>query len=132
MNTFEQASRQKYRFPSSRGELTTEQLWDLPLTGKAGFDLDTIAKAVNAELRSASEESFVAVKTNAVTEVLQTKLDILKHIIAVRLAEAEERNKASSRKAERDRLMQILHEKKEQGLRDLSTEEIEKRIADLG
>ena len=32
MNMFEQAARQGFRFNSTRGLLTTEQLWTLPLT----------------------------------------------------------------------------------------------------
>ena len=45
-NLFELASIHKYRFPASIGELTLEQIYDLPLDGsKNGVDLDTIARS---------------------------------------------------------------------------------------
>ena len=53
------AAQNQLRFESIRGDLTVEQLFQLPLRSKGGFDLDSVAKAVNAELRGASEESFV-------------------------------------------------------------------------
>ena len=37
MNIFEYATRAKLRFASSRGDLTVEQLWDVPLRSTDGF-----------------------------------------------------------------------------------------------
>ena len=60
---FERAARGNLRFPSSIGELTAEQLWHFPLTDRDPLrpDLDKIARSVNAELRSVTEDSFVSV-----------------------------------------------------------------------
>lgn len=132
MNIFEQATRQKFRFESIKGELTVEQLWDMPLTSKNGFDLDTVAKEVNRGLKACSEESFVNTNHNPAVDRLEAKLEVVKHVIAVKLAEADERAKAADRKAEKERLLEILHQKKDQDLLGLSREELEKRIADLG
>ena len=63
-NLFMQATREKFRFESSKGDLSVEQLWDLPLTSRTGFDLDTVAKAVNADLKASNEESFVNASNN--------------------------------------------------------------------
>jgi hypothetical protein len=128
MNIFEQATRRKLRFASMRGEVTTELLWDIPLTSKTGFDLDSIAKGVNKELKATAEESFVATEHNPAKVELEIKLDVLKHIIAVKLAEAEDRKKASERAAEKQRLLDILHEKKDEALKDLSVEELQQRL----
>lgn len=131
-NIFEQASRQQLRFSTVRGALTTEQLWDLPLSSKFGFDLDAVAKAVNAELKSVTEESFVEVKVNPAKNQLVLKLEIVKHIIAVRLQENEQANQASKRKVEKQRLVDLLDKKQDEALSGLSAEEIQKRIAELG
>lgn len=131
MNIFEQASVNKTRFASNKGDLTTEQLWDLPLTSKSGFDLDALAKAVNAELKATAEESFVATSTNPAKAVLEHKLEILKHIIAVRLAQNEALRLAAQRTIERRKLLDILGQKEDQALAALTPEEIRERLAKL-
>lgn len=132
MNIFEQASRNKIRFASTKGDLTTEQLWDLPLTSRNGFDLDAVAREANREVKALSEESFVAPVQSAAKTSADLKLEVVKHIIAVRLAEKEAATSAASRRAERERLMTILDQKKDAELQGLTREELEKRIADLG
>lgn len=129
---FANATRQKIRFQSVRGELSVEQLWDLPLSSKTGFDLDTIAKAVNKELKTVSEDSFVAVKVNAQETKLTLALDVLKHIIQVKLAEDAEAKQRVANAAERQRLIGILEKKQDQALEALTPEEIQKRLQALG
>ena len=73
-NLFLQATREKFRFESPKGDLSVEQLWDLPLTSRTGFDLDTVAKTVNADLKASNEESFVNVNNNPAVSRLQAKL----------------------------------------------------------
>ncbi len=55
MNIFENASKTKVRFETSKGEVSVEELWDLSLTS-----LDSIAKVISKELKEASEESFIS------------------------------------------------------------------------
>ena len=130
-NLFLQATREKFRFESSKGDLSVEQLWDLPLTSRTGFDLDTVAKAVNANLKSSNEESFVNVNNNPAVSRLQAKLEVVKAIIEVKLAQAEATKKRAEKVAERQRLMEVLHSKKDQELQGLSVEEIERRLSQL-
>lgn len=130
-NLFLQATREKFRFESSKGDLSVEQLWDLPLTSRTGFDLDTVAKAVNADLKASNEESFVNVNNNPAVSRLQAKLEVVKAIIEVKLAQAEATKKRAEKAAERQRLMEVLHSKKDQELQGLSVEEIERRLSQL-
>lgn len=136
MNIFELATRQKLRFASAKGDLTTEQLWDLPLqntspTRDVKVDLDTLARSINHELKAQAEESFVSTKANPLKAQLELKLEIVKHIIADKLAAAEKAKKASDNRAERERLMDVLKRKQDQELENLSPEEIQKRLAAL-
>lgn len=131
MSIFEQASRAKVRFNSVKGRITVEDLWDLPLTSKAGFDLDNVAKAVNADLKSATEESFVATNANPAKALLELQMSVVKHVIAVRMKENEDRRTAEARLDERRRLLQILETKQDEKLRGQSAEEIMARIAEL-
>ena len=130
-NLFLQATREKFRFESSKGDLSVEQLWDLPLTSRTGFDLDTVAKTVNADLKSSNEESFVNASNNPAVSRLQAKLEVVKAIIEVKLAQAEATKKHAEKVAERQRLMEVLHSKKDQELQGLSVEEIERRLSQL-
>ena len=130
-NLFLQATREKFRFQSSKGDLSVEQLWDLPLTSRTGFDLDTVAKAVNANLKSSNEESFVNVSNNPTVSRLQAQLEVVKAIIEIKLAQAEAAKKRVEKAAERQRLMEVLHSKKDQELQGLSVEEIERRLSQL-
>jgi len=131
MNIFEQASIQKLRFITARGALAVEQLWDLPLQSKSLFDLDTLAKAVNAELKAVTEDSFVATTVSPAKDELVLKLEILKHIIAVKLAANEERRLAAARAAEREKLVNLLGEKQDEALKELTAEQIAERIKAL-
>ena len=130
-NLFLQATREKFRFESSKGDLSVEQLWDLPLTSRTGFDLDTVAKAVNTNLKSSNEESFVNVSNNPAVSRLQAQLEVVKAIIEVKLVQAEAVKKRALQLAERQRLMEVLHSKKDQELQGLSVEEIERRLSQL-
>lgn len=123
-NLFELASRQKLRFPSIRGELTTEDLWSLPLTSKNGFNLDAVAREVNGQLKAVTEESFVETRTNPEKKIHELQLEIVKHIIAVRIAENEATQKRVELKQKRDRLLDLLAQKEEQQLMGKSVEEI--------
>lgn len=131
MNFFETASRTKIRFPSTKGRISVEDLWDLPLSSKSGFDLDSVAKAVNSDLRSATEESFVATSSNPAKAGLELQLEIVKHIIAVRLKENEEQRNREARMEERRRLLQVLETKQDEKMRGMSAEEILARISEL-
>ena len=131
MSLFEQASRQKLRFKSVKGSISVEDLWDLPLTSKAGFDLDTVAKAVNADLKDAAEESFIATVSNPAKAALELQMEVVKHVIAVRLRENEERRNRDARMEERRRLLQVLETKQDDKMRNMTDAEIQARIAEI-
>lgn len=128
---FLRASREKFRFPSVRGELTTEQLWDLPLTATSGFCLDAVAREVNAELREASEESFVETARNPAKELLEAKLELVKAVIAIKQEENARKREAAARARQREFLKDLLHRKEQDALAGLSTDEIRARLAEL-
>lgn len=130
-NLFQLASRQKFRFQSIKGELTTEQLWDLPLTARGGFDLDNVAKQVAAELKAAGEESFVQKNSNPAKAKLEAKLEIVKHVIAAKLEDAEKATKASQNQEERQRLLAVLNRKQDAAMEELTPEQIQARLAEL-
>lgn len=130
-NIFKKAARLKLRFPSVKGLLTVEQLYDLPLTSKGGCDLDSVAKTVNGYLRQASEDSFVNTKPNLEKDLNQLCLDIVKEVIADRIAENEANAKAVANRHEREKLLTVLEGKKDAALANLTEAELEERIRAL-
>jgi len=131
VTNFEKATREKFRYPSTKGLLTTEQLWELPLTAKSGFSLDDVAKAVNAELKAIDTESFVATETNPVKATLETKLEVVKHVIAIRLAEDQSAKAAAAKKLEKEKLLAVLGRKQDAVLENLTEAELLARINNL-
>ena len=131
MNIFEQASKLKLRFQSNRGDLSTEDLWDLPLTSKQGFDLDTVAKAVNSTLKTVTEESFVKVTNNPAQAICELRLEIIKHVIAVKLAANEEARLKAAKAAEREKLLGALADHQDAALKALTPEQIQARLKEL-
>ena len=128
---FVKATRLKLRFDTNRGGVSVEQLWDMPLLAKDGFDLDTAAKQIYNELKALSEESFVAVRDNPRTSLLETKLEIVKYIIKAKQDEAAAAKDRTAKRAERIKLEAILATKQAAKLEQLSEEEIQKRLDEL-
>lgn len=120
-NLFEEAVRAKYRFPF-KGQITAEDLWDLPLQ-----DLDRVFKALNAEAKLSQEESLLNTPDEK-TETLQRKIEIVKHIVAVRQAEIQAAKDAAARKAQKQRIMEIIARKEDEALQSMTKEELMKML----
>jgi hypothetical protein len=118
---FETASRRKYRFPF-HGSINTEDLWDLSVQ-----NLDLVFKALNAQVKQSSEESLLQTK-NPASQQLETQIAIVKHIVSVKLAEAEMRRLASENAQKRQRIMEIISSKQDEELHSKSIEELSKML----
>lgn len=131
VNLFLLASRKKFRFPSERGELTVEQLWDIPLTSRSGFSVNNIAIEVNRELRSLEEESFVETSKNPRRDTLRAMLELLKIVISVRQEEAQKASAAAERATKRQNIMEAIEAKEKEGLQSASLDELKLQLAAL-
>jgi hypothetical protein len=123
---YELAVRKKLRFTTSKGQLSAEELWDLNLTS-----LDTLAKAVNRELKSADEESFIPTASKRPSSILNLKLDILKHVISEKVKEDEAAKTRAANRDLRARLKELAANKADEALSGKSLEELQKMIAEL-
>lgn len=120
---FDKATRMKLRFEGNGYVLSTEDLWDIPLKGKT-LCLDNVAKQINREIKSAEEESFVEAKSTASTK-LNLKMDIVKHIIAVKMEEAKANEKRLANRERKEVIKNILAQKENDELTNKSKEELE-------
>jgi hypothetical protein len=128
---FEKATRTKVRFETSKGNITIEDLWDLPLVSKTNASsLDDIAKSLNKKLKEGEEESFVT-KASAANEALRMKFNLVKHVIDVKIAEQIARHDANEKREKKEKVLSILAQKKEEQLGSKSIEELEAMLDSL-
>jgi hypothetical protein len=134
MNIFERAARAKLRFPSPAGDLTTEQLFDLPPTSRneRQVDLETLARSAYMALRDIGEISFVDERPDPRKAELELRLEIVKHVIESKKAEKAAAEKAAETRELRRKLLDAKAAKQEQRLSELSEEDIDKQLATLG
>lgn len=125
MSNFEIATRKKYRFQSTKGPLSVEDLWDLKLN-----QLDTIAVSIDSEISTASKKSFITTRTVANKEA-EVKLEILKHIIKIKLDEEEARTRAIEKKEKKEKLLALIERKQEESLNQKSEDELKALLAEL-
>lgn len=129
---FEYATRNKIRFPSSRGDLTLEQLWDVPLRATDGFDLNAVARAANKAWKEVSEENFVEQTRTPKHLRLEVALEVVKHVIDAKLADEAAAKKRAENRKERELLLAALAEKQVGKMSEMTEQQIRKRIAQLG
>lgn len=127
-NLFEAATRLKLRFPTSVGLIAIEDLWDLPLISDGRPSLNSVAQAINTELKAAGEENFVETRIDKRKVELELKLEIVKHIIAIRQEEAEKRSRAAANLELRRKIEAELAQRQNQALGNTSTEELQKQL----
>lgn len=123
-NLFEIATRNRYRF-NYKGVMTVEDLWSLRVE-----DLDAIFKMLNRQKKTADEDSLLATKS-AEDQDLANKIDIVRYIVSVKLAETAERVSAAEKKAQRDKIMEIVAKKKDKALEDMGIEDLMKKLEEL-
>ena len=107
MDNFKLASRQKLKFQTNKGPLTTEQLWDLELA-----DLDALAGSLEIEHEKSEKKSFLNKKTSAKDKTAKLKFDIVIDIIGTLETEEQAATEAKDkRKIKADVLAEIQERK---------------------
>ena len=126
---FEMASQFKFRYPY-KGLITTEDLWDLSLS-----QLDVVYKNLNKELKAIDGESLIATRaTNDAVKAneLENKIEVVKYIFNHKQQAAELERMAAANAAEKQRILSVLADMEDSALRNMSKEDLMKRLAELG
>ena len=118
VDLFKVAVKKKYRF-NFKGQLTVEDLWDLSVE-----DLDKIYKNLKSQQKNASEESLLDTVTKEDRE-LSNKVEIIKSIVTDKLAAAERAKKSAEKKAQNQRILEIMADKQDAALKEKSLEELQ-------
>ncbi|GAB3975634.1 hypothetical protein GCM10028806_33630 [Spirosoma terrae] len=118
MEIFKSASQLKLRFQTSRGVLTTEQLWDLTL-----IELDALAVALETEHEKSGKKSFLA-KTSDKNKLAKLRFDVVLEVLTTRVAENQEAAEAAEIKAHNQKIIALIAEKEDETLKGKSVEEL--------
>ena len=121
---FEMATRSKLRFPSTKGELSVEDLWDL-----SDKDLDVVYKNLKEQEVKSSEESLL--DDANVDPKLTAAIGIVKYIFTTkrneRLAEKERINKKLTQR----KYIDALSKKQDEAIEKMSEAELRAMIDSL-
>ena len=121
---FEKAARLKLRI-NYKGLCSVEDLWDLSVN-----ELDMIFKKLNARLREQKEDSLLEEKSPA-NNLLMLEIDIVKHIVSVKLAEKAAAEMASLKADRKQKILGIIAHKQDAALMDMPVEELNKLLEEL-
>ncbi len=123
---FFNAAKNKYRFPSERGNLTVEHLFDLDMKS-----LDKIYGTLCEQKDSKPKKSLLSPREVGDVE-LDEKISIVAQVYEYKDSVLDKRKKAAERSRDRQKLLDILAKKKEEALENLSEEELLKKLKELG
>lgn len=120
-NIYKYAVEKKLRFPF-KGQISVEDLFDLNVES-----LDSIYKSLKSQEKEANEESLLATKSSE-DEALEVSIEIVKQIFAQKQREKEERIKAAENRAKKQRIAEIIDNKKDEALNNLSVEQLQQML----
>lgn len=119
MSIYKKASKLKLRFNTTKGSLSVEQLWDLPID-----QLDALAVSINNELEKSSSKSFLVKRAN-VDSIDMLRLDIAVNILTEKVDELEAAKEATLTKRHNAKIDDIIARKQEAELESMTLEQLE-------
>ena len=124
INMYKYAAINKLRFPFTKGLVTLEDLFDLSVE-----NLDSIYKALRKQAKVEDEESLLATKSKESSE-LQIKIEIVKDIVADKQAALAARKAAAEKKAQNQKIAEIIARKENAELENKSIDELKAMLSE--
>jgi formate-dependent nitrite reductase cytochrome c552 subunit len=125
MDIFKEALKKNFRFQSNKGIVTTEDLFDLPLT-----QLDFMFKSLNKLSKESTEESLLSTRTQSNKDI-DIKIEIIKSIVSDKLDEKQKAEARVVNKEKKELLLDVLNKKRNEALVNMSEEDILKALEEL-
>lgn len=119
---YKQASKQKLRVSTSKGNLSVEQLWDLSLS-----DLDELAVSLEKAYNESSNKSFLVKKT-AKNKNVKLMFDIVLDILTTKVEENEVLTQSRENKEHNQKILDLIASKKDEELKSKSVKDLEKLL----
>lgn len=122
MELFKLAAKEKYRFPF-RGNISVEDLFDLTTS-----QLDVVYKELKSQVKESSDSLLKEVSTE--DKELKNKIEIVKTIFEDKKTEAVQKEQVLAEKQRKERIKELITQKKDQDLVDKSIEELEAMLGE--
>ncbi len=126
---YKTALQNHFTYNSTVGAISTEELFELPLTGNKGLNLDKIAKTLDNEIKTQGTSFVSAVPAD---KIPTQKLELVKDVIATKLAEQAALKTAAENKTKREKILQILASKQDEVLSSKTEAELLAELEALG
>ena len=120
-NLFEMATRSKLRFPSTKGELSVEDLWDL-----SDKDLDVVYKNLKDQEVKSSEESLL--DDANVDPKLTAAIGIVRYIFTTKRNEKLAEKERINKKLKQKKYIDALSKKQDEAIEKMSEAELRAMI----
>ncbi len=119
MENFKLASQQKIRFQTTKGLLSTEQLWDLSLD-----ELDALAVSYETEHKQSGKKSFLT-KVSVKDKTAKLRFDVVLDILNTKVEEMNAATEAAEIKEHNKKIIQLISEKQDESLKGKSIKQLE-------
>lgn len=123
-NLFEMATRNKFRFSSTKGELSVEDLWDL-----SENDLDVVYKNLKEQEIKSSEESLL--DDVNVDPKLTAAIGIVRYIFTTKRNEKIAEKERIDKKLKQKKYIDALSRKQDEAIENMSEAELQAMIDSL-
>ena len=123
-NIFKYAAKNALRFPY-KGQASVEDLFNLSMD-----ELNVIYKTLKKQQKTDAGESLIDNKTPLDTE-LDIKIEIVTEIFNDKKAAADKAKKASAKKAQTQKILAIMSQKKDEALNAMSIDELQAQLDEL-
>jgi polyhydroxyalkanoate synthesis regulator phasin len=128
MEMFERATRLKLRFDSTKGKISVEDLWDLPMS-----KLDKMAVDLHKDTAGGGGLSYIPKEVKGCVELdtSKLKLEVLKYILGSKVEEYKENSLRISNLVQEQKILETIARKKDKDMGERSIEELEEMLRDL-
>ena len=119
---YKEASKQKLRFSTTKGTLSTEQLWDLSIN-----ELNDLAVSLDTAFNESGKKSFLATKS-VKDKTAKLRFDIALDILTTKVEESDNLKTKAEDKAHNEKIMGLIQDKTEDSLKKKSVSELKKML----
>jgi hypothetical protein len=137
---FAQATRLGLRFQTPNGQISVEDLWNLPISTSSAnkASLESLGRSIRTELKDHGEETSlfgagsIDKKAAKVKKELELKFEIVKFIGETLVREKQKAEARAEARQKAQRMMELIQQKKEKELEGKSVEELTAMLATIG